>query len=156
MTLVIALMLYEITVKLSSEQLEVDASSLNKPPTPVITITAPFEEDKPIKFSASSSYDSDGKIVTFWWDFGDGTNYTGISTNHAYKDEAPYSITLMVIDNDLERSIQTRDIVVDSKWKFFEKPPVSTMITVATFVFPSGVGGTAVGMIVRRNRKRDR
>jgi len=51
-------------------------------------------------FNASSSFDSDGVIVSYYWDFGDGTNATGVSINHSYVDEGNYTVTLTITDDD--------------------------------------------------------
>ncbi len=53
-----------------------------------------------VTFNASASYDLDGQIVSFFWDFGDGNTGTGNITTHAYADNGAYAITLVVTDND--------------------------------------------------------
>ncbi|MDH5451236.1 MAG: PKD domain-containing protein [Candidatus Bathyarchaeota archaeon] len=53
-----------------------------------------------ISFDASASYDQDGTIVSYFWDFGDGTNSTGVTTSHAYISDGTYTVTLTVTDND--------------------------------------------------------
>lgn len=77
---------------------------------PVGLISAPekayFEEN--IVFDASNSYDLDGKIVKFSWDFGDGETAEGNTVEHSYKFEKNFNInfplifqvTLIVIDNN--------------------------------------------------------
>jgi len=53
-----------------------------------------------ISFDGSSSYDSDGTITEYIWDFGDGTTGNGISPVHIYNTSGSYNITLTVTDND--------------------------------------------------------
>jgi PKD repeat protein len=53
-----------------------------------------------IHFDASGSYDPDGTIVSYSWDFGDGNTATGVEVDHAYEDDGVYTVTLTVIDND--------------------------------------------------------
>lgn len=53
-----------------------------------------------VAFDASSSYDPDGTIVSYEWDFGDGTTGTGMVTIHSYGVEGSYTVTLQVTDND--------------------------------------------------------
>ena len=55
-----------------------------------------------ITFNASESYDPDGNIVHYTWNFGDG-NTTTVTTSlieHAYSACANYTVTLTVTDND--------------------------------------------------------
>lgn len=51
-------------------------------------------------FNGSGSYDSDGTIVSYLWNFGDGTTSDQIIINHTYIDTGNYTITLTVTDND--------------------------------------------------------
>jgi PKD repeat protein/archaellum component FlaF (FlaF/FlaG flagellin family) len=69
---------------------------------PVANFTENYHKvltNEPINFDASASYDPDGTIVSYYWDFGDGTNGTGIITNHVYSDDGTYVVTLAVRDN---------------------------------------------------------
>jgi hypothetical protein len=51
-------------------------------------------------FDGSCSYDEDGAIVSWDWDFGDGTTGTGETTSHVYDAEGIYRVRLTVTDND--------------------------------------------------------
>jgi len=53
----------------------------------------------PIHFDASGSIDSDGTIVSYAWDFGDGQTATGISVTHEYADNGTFIVRLSVTDN---------------------------------------------------------
>jgi len=55
-----------------------------------------------VTFNASSSYDPDGSIVSYFWDFGDGANTTTTDpvTTHVYASEGNYTVTLIVTDDD--------------------------------------------------------
>ncbi len=52
-----------------------------------------------IHFSGADSYDKDGKIVDYRWDFGDGTTTTGVEVSHTYTEHGHYTVTLVVEDN---------------------------------------------------------
>jgi PKD repeat protein len=55
-----------------------------------------------VTFNASASYDPDGCITTYSWDFDDG-NVTAVSSpmvTHSYLDYGNYTVTLTVMDND--------------------------------------------------------
>jgi len=56
--------------------------------------------DQQILFNASASYDQDGAIESYFWDFGNGENTTGITVNYAYSTNGTYMVTLNVTDND--------------------------------------------------------
>jgi len=53
-----------------------------------------------VLFDASGSYDLDGEIVIYLWDFGDGTTGTGTTTNHVYESGGSFRVTLNVTDDD--------------------------------------------------------
>jgi PKD repeat protein len=44
--------------------------------------------------------DPDGSVVSYEWNFGDGTTGTGVSTTHTYATPGAFTITLTVKDND--------------------------------------------------------
>jgi flagellin-like protein len=54
-----------------------------------------------IVFNASTAYDPDGgQIVTYQWNFGDGTTGYGMVTVHRYSNVGVYPITLTVTDDE--------------------------------------------------------
>lgn len=94
----------------SSTSLTVEV--LNNPPTAIVSVsqstgTAPLLTS----FDASSSYDDDGSITNYSWNFGDGRSATGISVNHSYESEGSYNAVLTVTDN--EGAQDTASIVID-------------------------------------------
>jgi hypothetical protein len=51
-------------------------------------------------FSGLASYDHDGAIVSYQWDFGDGTpNESGSSVSHTFTNVGSYQVSLAVIDD---------------------------------------------------------
>ena len=74
---------------------------MNRPPVASFTETAEIvDTEETISFDASESSDPDGTIVSYSWDFGDGTKGTGVSVQHAYSQDGSYIVTLTVTDND--------------------------------------------------------
>lgn len=50
-------------------------------------------------FDASGSYDADGSIVSYSWDFGDDTTGSGAVLSHTFPYQSNYLVTLSVTDN---------------------------------------------------------
>ncbi|MBE0513158.1 PKD domain-containing protein [Candidatus Bathyarchaeota archaeon] len=53
-----------------------------------------------ITFNATASYDPDGTIVKYAWDFGDETTGEGVTTAHTYTSPRNYTVTLTVKDDE--------------------------------------------------------
>jgi hypothetical protein len=69
---------------------------------PVATIFSPptVAINQSFLFDGSGCTDPDGSIVSYLWDFGDGTTGTGMSPQHRYTLPGVYTVSLMVVDND--------------------------------------------------------
>jgi len=52
-----------------------------------------------IEFDGSNSYDKDGEIIEYLWNFGDKTTDSGKIVTHSYAKTGRYLVTLTVIDN---------------------------------------------------------
>ncbi len=63
-------------------------------------------------FDGSPSTDPDGTIVSYAWNFGDGSNGTGLTTTHNYAAAGTYPVTLTVTDDDGEEDSVTRNVVI--------------------------------------------
>ena len=73
----------------------------NQPPVADGSAGGPYQGfvGEEITFDGSLSYDSDGIIQTYEWDFGDKTKESGEIVSHAYSTEGIYSVILTVTDN---------------------------------------------------------
>lgn len=50
-------------------------------------------------FDGIFSYDPDGIIMSYYWDFGDGTGEEGIHVTHVYGSPGNFTVTLIVVDD---------------------------------------------------------
>lgn len=73
---------------------------INKPPTALFTFD-PLSGLYPlgVTFNAQNSSDSDGQIVSYQWDFGDGTRDSGVLREHIFQGKGRFRIKLTVTDN---------------------------------------------------------
>lgn len=114
---------YEITVRVTDNRLTtaMDNRFINVlPSNPVAVANAlPPEGKAPlfVIFSASGSYDPDGKIVRYEWDFDgngdwDWTSEVSGSTSSGYTEPGNYYPTLRVTDNDGLTGLSTTQVAV--------------------------------------------
>ena len=69
---------------------------------------------EPVMFSAVESYDPDGHIMNYSWDFGDGNDSTLAGPIHVYWKNGSYEVKLRVRDNKKAWSTDTLNITVIS------------------------------------------
>jgi len=79
-----------------------------------------------VYFSGEDSYDPDGRIVSYAWDFGDGTTATGVEADHKYTESGPYTVTLVVKDNRGAVGTDTCAVTVT------EAPPEMGTLSIST------------------------
>lgn len=75
----------------------------------------------PVQFDGTGSFDSDGAIAAYDWDFGDGSTGSGPVPTHTYSADGVYTVTLTVTDDDgaTDTASTTTDIGVANN------PPVA-------------------------------
>ena len=89
----------------------------------VLTGTAPLF----VSFDASNSYDPDGTIFSYHWDFGDGSTATGITTSHTFTTTTirTFTITLTVTDDADATGTSTQSIEVLLAGSSGSNPPTA-------------------------------
>jgi PKD repeat protein len=86
---------------ITDERVDEGLKLINEPPVADFTFSPikPFVNEN-VTFNASTSYDPDGGIVSYEWDFGDGNNGTGVIITHSYASAGVYNVNLTVTDDD--------------------------------------------------------
>lgn len=65
-----------------------------------------------ILFNGMLSFDPDGSIVSYEWDFGDNTTGSGTVVSHQYNAAGEYTVKLTVTDNQSGIGVQTQTISI--------------------------------------------
>ena len=70
-------------------------------------------KDEIIEFDASDSYDPDGTIDFYRWNFGDGTSeILDINPTHVYAKEGEFTVTLTIVDNNGTSDMKTTTVTI--------------------------------------------
>lgn len=89
-------------------------SGSNQAPRAVANGPYAGQKNSPIAFSSANSSDSDGSIVGYRWDFGDGSSSNQSSPAHSYAQSGNYSVTLFVTDDaGAKHSATTSAVITD-------------------------------------------
>jgi large repetitive protein len=98
-----------------------------------------------ITFDATGSADPDGAIVSYTWDFGDGTTGTGSAPSHAYLAAGTYDVRLTVLDRDGQRASRSKAVTVYAQplATFSSSPVLPVEHARATFTAVSIASGPA-------------
>jgi PKD repeat protein len=143
-----------------------DSGNLSSSSNPVsITVSAPANQlptavasgsptsgvaPLPVSFSSAGSWDSDGSITSYRWDFGDGTGSTSPSPSKTYNTPGNYTARLTVTDDRGGTNSRTVEISVTA-------PAVSPDLDVDVRTFAltttkAASGTTASATVVMRDR----
>ena len=68
-----------------------------------------------VNFSSSGSYDPDGTIASYHWNFGDGTSANTANPTHIYQTSGLFTATLTVTDNAGLRSATTAAVTINGQ-----------------------------------------
>lgn len=118
------ILIIAITIMISAYIILKNNEEENKKPTAIfiatpenarINETATTNEYPEIHFDASESKDPDGKIINYFWDFGDGnfTNLSRASHNKTYQKSGKFDVKLIVTDNDGNNDTNIQIITID-------------------------------------------
>jgi PKD repeat protein len=83
-----------------------------------------------VSFDGSASFDPDGTIVGYAWDFGDGSTGSGATPSHGYSIAGIYSVKVNVTDNSGSTAVSTQTITIT------DRPPTVTLTQSSTTTTP--------------------
>jgi PKD repeat protein len=110
-----------------TETAEVTATEPPKPPVAAFTASIVYLD---LSVDASASYDPDGIIVAWDWDFGDGMTGSGEMTTHSYATAGVKLVTLTVTDAQGLKDTETAEVTATEP----PKPPVASFIWSADYL----------------------
>lgn len=87
----------------------------NKAPFAKIKLSGDNRVGETITFDGSDSYDEDGYILRYEWEFGDGSTSKGKVVEHVYNEPGYYTIYLTVTDNKGKIGVDSISIEIINK-----------------------------------------
>ena len=94
----------------------IKVSVLDRPPVAsfIVTPATTGNYSTVFNFNASGSSDRDGKVVSYNWDFGDGSKvlYQGMDINYSFSTPRNYTVVLTIRDNDDSRANASMNITI--------------------------------------------
>jgi PKD repeat protein len=109
---------YLITLKIQTDSKNECNSSIcskpiyvNAPPVASIEAVQNAAVYQPVSFGGQKSFDPDGNISNYAWNFGDGSTGEGISVLHSYNLKGKYRVILTVTDNTNVENNTNKDTI---------------------------------------------
>ena len=66
-----------------------------------------------ITFDAGNCVDPEDEIVSYEWDFGDGSTGSGVTTTHSYDDSGLYTVTLTIMNDKGDVAVDTGSVTIE-------------------------------------------
>jgi PKD repeat protein len=122
---------------------------------PVAQANGPYSgtEGSAVQFSSSGSLDPDGSIVTYAWDFGDGSMSATANPSHTYVAAGTYNVSLTVTDDAGDSTSDATTATIEAN--FVNEPPTADAngpyagFVGDTVVFDGSASTDADGAVVR-------
>ena len=114
-------------IEVDGDTIVLDISFLSKPHAIADADEAVIAEGETLQFYGNESWDEDGNIVNYTWNFGDGKyNYTA-NPIHIFTENGEYNVTLTVRDNNNLEDTYILSI-------FVNKPPIASVTISSTTI----------------------
>ncbi|WP_406661770.1 PKD domain-containing protein [Methanolobus sp. ZRKC3] len=113
---------FEVKDEYLSDQESTSIVVLSSDVAPIASINGPYKSKvgRRIYFDSSGSYDPDGNIVSYKWNFGDGYTSTKSDPSHAYAASGKYTVMLTVEDDSGNLNTESSSVTIRntywSKW----------------------------------------
>jgi chitinase len=117
---------------LKTTTVDISTEVYNYPPIPDIGGPYVGIATETIIFDASESYDTDGTITEYIWEFGDGISANGASPTHVYTDSGAYAVNLTVQDDF--GAEETTSIIVIVNESTQGTPGFEVMLVLSSFL----------------------
>jgi PKD repeat protein len=120
---------------------------VNRPPAAIVESDRKTCPGQALTFDASRSFDADGTITSFDWDFGDGTIATGPRVTHVFDRPGTYAVRMKTTDDSgssCAATVETVEIFVNAP------PEADAGPDAAVFI-----GGAVDGFVLDASGSRD-
>lgn len=118
---------YTVTVTVTDDNDEAGNASLmvkvmNRKPVAMVDAnnTLVYVNDQ-VSFTAEGSFDRDGAIVEYSWEFSDGDTGSGVEVVHSFSKARTYVVTLLMTDDD--GALANAEITIEVVEKEVDPPP---------------------------------
>ncbi|MEP6732978.1 MAG: DNA/RNA non-specific endonuclease [bacterium] len=100
-------------LSLLPDNIENQVEANDRPPVARVTGATSGNEGATLSFDASTSSDPDvGDVLTYSWNFGDGTTGTGAMPTHVYADNGNFTVTVTVTDSHNVSDVATLNVLI--------------------------------------------
>ena len=100
-------------------------------PTAIFTFTSgTILTSVSVNFNGTTSFDPDGTIVGYAWDYGDGSTGSGATPSHSYSIAGIYIVKLNVTDNSGSTQVSTQTVTIT------DRPPTISLTQSSTTAAP--------------------
>jgi len=113
-------------------EIENFTTAANQQPVAIIVAVNSADKKSDVTFDGSTSYDPDGDIVNYTWDFDDGVIGYGSVVTHQFQTSGAFTVTLHVTDDDGDTDTTVHQITINNN------APVAVISVDNQYIQPGG------------------